>query len=434
MTEKKFKWLIVDSSGFINGFDIHELTENVVTLVDVIGEIKDRQTKERLSRLPYQIDFRDPDPEDVKIVSQFSRKTGDYASLSPVDLKLIALTYGLDVQAHGGKNDHLNKEPKIIVTDNARALENVGPIKLPGFFNPRKGNNGNEEKTETEKGNIKGSDEISGDGDRRDNENVIIDENENEGNCENLENNLENQNDEREAGNEDSEEDDDDEDDDDPDSWITPNNLAAAEEAMKNLVLEEDKCLVACMTSDFAMQNVLIQMGLKVASVRGLVIKQARQFILRCHACYKTTCKMDKKFCPSCGNHGTLKRVSVVVNEKGEKVIQINFKRQISTRGTKYSLPMPKGGKHGNDPILFEDQRRPQNRPSKLTFEEKKALNCNSILSDPGYVIRSTPFALNDVYSRASKFTKQKMASHNRRNPNEVGPATGNRKKSKSKI
>lgn len=68
---------------------------------------------------------------------------------------------------------------------------------------------------------------------------------------------------------------------------------------------------VGCVTTDFAMQvrrqsqfvdeyllrvliswsvvfqNVLIQIGLHVLSLNGMLIKQARNYILRCHACFK---------------------------------------------------------------------------------------------------------------------------------------------------
>ena len=34
-------------------------------------------------------------------------------------------------------------------------------------------------------------------------------------------------------------------------------------------------------------QNVLIQMGLNVISVDGMLIRQAKSFVLRCYACFK---------------------------------------------------------------------------------------------------------------------------------------------------
>jgi RNA-binding protein NOB1 len=42
-------------------------------------------------------------------VIEFSKKTGDYAILSKVDLKLLALTYMLEVEAHG--SEHLRATP-----------------------------------------------------------------------------------------------------------------------------------------------------------------------------------------------------------------------------------------------------------------------------------------------------------------------------------
>lgn len=51
-------------------------------------------------------------------VNEFSKKTGDYASLSLADIKLLALTYELEVEVQGG-NSHLNSEPRKIVTEGA---------------------------------------------------------------------------------------------------------------------------------------------------------------------------------------------------------------------------------------------------------------------------------------------------------------------------
>jgi hypothetical protein len=56
---------------------------------------------------------------------------------------------------------------------------------------------------------------------------------------------------------------------------------------------------------------------------------------------------------------------------------------------------MPRGGKHANNPILSEDQPRPQNLPSKKSLIKNNPL-------DPDYTCLSSPFATKDVYSRAS--------------------------------
>lgn len=36
-----------------------------------------------------------------------------------------------------------------------------------------------------------------------------------------------------------------------------------------------------------SLQNVLLQMGLHVLAVNGMLIRQARSYILRCHGCFK---------------------------------------------------------------------------------------------------------------------------------------------------
>ena len=98
---------------------------------------------------------------------------------------------------------------------------------------------------------------------------------------------------------------------------------------------------MACLTNDFAMQNVLKQIGLHVLSADGVVIKVTKTWILRCYTCYFTTPKMDKQFCPKCGNK-TLKRVSVTLNADGSQQIHISTRRPLSTKGKKFSLPTQK--------------------------------------------------------------------------------------------
>lgn len=49
----------------------------------------------------------------VLTVTEFSKKTGDYPSLSPTDIKVLALTYQLELEHVG--SDHLRKEPDLQV-------------------------------------------------------------------------------------------------------------------------------------------------------------------------------------------------------------------------------------------------------------------------------------------------------------------------------
>lgn len=79
---------------------------------------------------------------------------------------------------------------------------------------------------------------------------------------------------------------------------------------------------VACMSTDFAVQNVVKQMNMNIAALDGKIIKQMRTYILRCYACFKTTSIMTKMFCPNCG-HKTLKRVAVSIDENGQEVVHL---------------------------------------------------------------------------------------------------------------
>jgi RNA-binding protein NOB1 len=50
---------------------------------------------------------------------------------------------------------------------------------------------------------------------------------------------------------------------------------------------QDKEVVVGCMTADFAMQNVLLQMGLTLVGVEGKRIQKVKTWVLRCHACFK---------------------------------------------------------------------------------------------------------------------------------------------------
>lgn len=196
-----------------------------------------------------------------------------------------------------------------------------------------------------------------------------------------------------EHGNSEEEEDDEDSDDDD-EGWITPSNLKQAQKQVNSQLMEEKHVKVACMTTDFAMQNVLRQMNLNVSALDGRMIKQLRTFILRCYTCFKTTSIMTKQFCPSCG-HNTLKKVAVSLDENGKLQIHINPNHPLTARGKKFSLPRMKGGKHPNNPVLVEDHPMPQNHASRRARTKINPL-------DDDYIAGYSPFAVRDVTSRSA--------------------------------
>jgi len=151
-----------------------------------------------------------------------------------------------------------------------------------------------------------------------------------------------------------SDDDDDDDgegsDDDDGESVVAPSSAPTAAH------LDDDPAAdspVSLVTSDFAMQNVALQMGLKVVTSDLRPVKEARRWALRCSACSFCSREAGRLFCPRCGN-ASLDKVEVVVDASG--VAAFGVRKSHCLRGTKFSLPKPRGGRGGSGPILREDQ------------------------------------------------------------------------------
>lgn len=388
--------LVVDTTAFIKNTALQELGGQIVTVKEVVDEITSKRQIRRLVVLPYDLQIKDVFMENILHVTEFSKKTGDYPSLSATDIRVMALTYQLEKEKVG--TSHLNKEPQMnrvvtfthYISDDSKATA--------GFYFP--------EKKDTDDGN---DDDYACDDKINDTSEKIntldISKSEDVINVSDVDDVLVPiTNDETgkicEDNSDCKDESSDDSDNDnascssyeDDSGWITPQNIAHKKQEI-NCDVSDKHMKVACITSDFAMQNVLKQMGLNVLSVDGRQIHQLRSFILRCYACFKTTSVMTKVFCPNCGNK-TLKKVAISVND-GIQVIHLSSRKRLSARGKKFSLPTPKGGKHANNPILCEDQRIPDQRPSRLARTKNNPL-------DADYIAGFSPFVMRDVNSRSA--------------------------------
>lgn len=51
------------------------------------------------------------------------------------------------------------------------------------------------------------------------------------------------------------------------------------------------------MTADYAMQNVILQVGIPLMSVDNMIIRRAKRFILECFACKELCLDTTKEFC-----------------------------------------------------------------------------------------------------------------------------------------
>ncbi|KMQ91554.1 rna-binding protein nob1, partial [Lasius niger] len=429
---------------------------NILTEQAVVDEITSKRQLRRLVVLPYDLKVQEAFTENIKFVTEFSKRSGDYTSLSATDIKVIALTYQLEKEKVG--TTHLKDAPTIRTIASTEDKQSGDDLKLPiGFYMPKKTekteldeDNNTEaslnsmQKTDVEENvthiqiteestvndtinNIEkqeqpsvlytsgaSSDELESDyetatSDIEDNKTEDLTEKFAKLKCNPTDLEVDGENEGKHAvddilapidttisKDEESDEEsiEDDDDDDDDSGWITPANIVDVKKQMDSEILEEKNATVACLTMDFAMQNVLMQMGLNVVALDGRVIKQMRTFIFRCYACFKTTSVMTKIFCPHCGNK-TLKKVEVTLDENGKQQIHINFRRPLSAKGKKFPLPMPKGGKHANNPILCADQPMPEQRPSRLARIKNNPL-------DDDYIAGYSPFVMRDINSKSA--------------------------------
>jgi len=112
----------------------------------------------------------------------------------------------------------------------------------------------------------------------------------------------------------------------------------------------------ACATTDFAMQNVILQMNLELLSVDGVRVRRLKTWVTRCGACFTIYGNDDKKktqrmFCDKCGSN-TLQRIAASVDRNtGRLKLHMRKNYQYNTRGTKFSLP--KAGKVGDMNIIL---------------------------------------------------------------------------------
>ena len=171
--------------------------------------------------------------------------------------------------------------------------------------------------------------------------------------------------------------------------WITPTNVSSHKSRDLGFLPVDGASsshslplAAACMSGDFAVQNILLGMGLGLVGEGGRRISKVRSWVLRCHSCFKCVEKTNsheslnlcricrdstKRFCPSCGNHSLLRTTLTTSAKTGDQVIHLKKNFQYHLRGTKYTIPDAKPGrakgqqKGGTGLILREDQAEWQN-------------------------------------------------------------------------
>ncbi len=133
------------------------------------------------------------------------------------------------------------------------------------------------------------------------------------------------------------------------DSWVSPDNIKAKQSAFAGRS-KRGHSIVGVSCTDYAMQNVALQLGLELLSLDGLRVATVRQFVQRCDACGLVVRDAEAKFCSACGN-GPLRKASVEATAAGDRIHQAPPR----LRGTQFPLPLPKGGRTP-DIVLAPDQ------------------------------------------------------------------------------
>ncbi|KAJ3685794.1 hypothetical protein LUZ61_014958 [Rhynchospora tenuis] len=482
---------IVDANAVIHGDRLVGVADRYVSVREVLDEVRDPTSRRRVAFLPFDIETIEPSPEFIKKVVKFAKETGDLQTLSDVDIKLIALTYMLEAQAHGTR--HLRECPPPLTVMN---VKNFKEAPLPGWGSnvsnlaewealdqiPETGpNNGGsrilplkdldenssslgEESREVLPGDVvgekkqvtlkkevdltgkqmvasgidaTGGEAAENDDDwlpavsrsthrkylrrkarREERERALEEEmntslaNEQSGNLDEegeseesnnihledhvgISESLEEELEKLDIGSEMMDSVDVSNGDDKNDvrsemeGSVDVSNADDGNSSEQSWTLRSlSDSSVACITSDFAMQNVLLQIGLRLLAPGGMQIRQLHRWVLKCHACNKVTQEIGRIFCPKCGNGGTLRKVSVTVSESG--IVLAARKQRFLLRGTKFSLPLPQGGREAitKNPVLREDQLphkllypKSKKKPSK---EDEDYLSVDSVFSHAG--------------------------------------------------
>ena len=328
--------LVLDAAPLLTQAKIQGLAKKYYIPPSVLAELRDVRAREFLERLhttgQIDLEVREPGAEAMRkstcmpdTVIDFAKQTGDYAVLSPADMHVLALTYALEVETHGTwriRESVGGKACSPRLTQTGQQLHEERRLQEKAGANEHSAHTANDsaapdanDHERSAKDSPKPAPEPSASAPepsaaaaaseapseppaQTDDGFTVVDAQhgfqphapseptprppaqlEDEG-----------EDDETVGG-----------------EWITPSNITQHKNKALGLVVEESQPMdgqssgrrrrgkkrsggnlsVACMTGDFAVQNVLLQMGLRLVSVDGVRIERVKSWVLRCHACYK---------------------------------------------------------------------------------------------------------------------------------------------------
>ena len=191
---------------------------------------------------------------------EFAKKTGDYAVLSQVDLGVVALTLQYELAENGEANVRSQpgeRKSAPVATNDSTAASVTSPEVNSDANSPMSGPSASEQEVEEDDvGDSieQGQDEVEIEKDPSSSA-PPQDEDDSEG------------------------------------EWITPSNVNKHRShdlgLMPDVGGSSRNLTVACMTGDYAVQNVVLGMGLGLVGEGGKRISKVKSWVLRCHACFK---------------------------------------------------------------------------------------------------------------------------------------------------
>ncbi|WWD06274.1 hypothetical protein V865_004363 [Kwoniella europaea PYCC6329] len=430
--------LILDAGPLLSLTPLRHLAGSFHTTPMVLAELRDPKAREHWERLGLtgvEVTVENPSSEAMAAVTAFAKKTGDFSVLSSTDLSVAALTWQYEVKVNGLEGirtepgQRIKKQSSIqedTVKEESQSQEQVQDEIAESADGQDEG------KGDDIKQNIEEEDEGEVEQVAQSIEQVLLDSNAqstsddlnesdtpttqppapaptNDGPVQEIDN-------ESDGG-----------------EWINPSNLTTHRSRDLGLITPSGSGAkppsVAAMTGDFAVQNILLGMGLGLVGEGGKRISKVKSFVLRCHACFKICKDSSKKFCPSCGN-ATLLRTTVSIDSKtGKQNIHLKKNFQYHLRGTKYSIPDAKMGrakgqqKGGSGLILREDQQEWNDAVKyqdiqKQKEDRRKAKGVLEGWNDPDWL----PEIISVGTSGKGRSHSSNMPSigHGRKNPNQA--------------
>ena len=373
MAAPEFRHVVIDTNAFISG-DVSALrgrAEQHWAVSAVLTEALDARARAVLASLPFELKRRVPAEESIAAVRVFAAATGDLRALSRPDILLLALAHQLEREANG--DTFLRAKPPTIVTavdaprGAARKLaaaanaESAGPCR---FYQSDGGcRNGDacrfrhDSAVEKDAAVVGGGDAsapaaaaaappaggdgarvggLAGWGEGEDDEGEWL------GPVDPSDAAVVSTVESSDRGER------------DVTQWTSDaaTTTAPTHPSASAPPVSPPRVNVGILTSDFAMQNVALQLGLQLLTHSGKIVSSVKSWVLKCDACFSIFPMAGLRpehtiFCARCGND-TLARLGVTLGPDGCPRYHYKRFRQLSPRGGTYAIPAPRGGRmHG---------------------------------------------------------------------------------------